>query len=134
MAGNQLFNIPTALAAPSIEVPVSPAAALPAAVPAALAPAPSNSVGVITAQQSAITFAGAPAAVTLVWKVIGVAAPSLASSKLLPIVLSIAVGMLIYWQSAPVGGKRREKITGFAFALINSFVIAAAALGIGGTT
>ncbi len=140
MAANSLFNIPRAAPA-QVEVP-SPAAAaaggavlaaLPAAAPAPATPAPSNSVGIITAQQSAITFAGAPAAVTLVFKVIGVASPTLGSSKLLLIGLSILVGMLIYWQTAPSEGTGKQKFAGFFFALINSFAIAAAALGIDST-
>lgn len=139
---NQLFNITTIPAALATS-PVSAAAADAAPtqpVPAVLAPAaatqpaPATSVGVISTQQSAITFAGAPAAVMLVWKVLGAAEPSWANSKLLAIVLSLIVGMLIYWQSAPVYGTKKEKITGFAFALINSFAIAAAALGINSTT
>ncbi len=73
MALNPLFNIARAEATP----PGSLAArAAPAAAPTA--------VGVITAQQSAITFAGAPAAVTVVWKVLGLAIPAVATSKGLP--------------------------------------------------
>jgi hypothetical protein len=157
---NPLFNIPTppaALSGPMLAAPAS--AAAPAAVPAEIhaetpasaaaaaprpalpplpavpmAAPPATSVGVITAQQSVITFAGAPAAVTLMWKVLAMAVPSLASAKLLAVGLSLAVGMLIYWQSAPVTGIRREKVSGFLFALINSFAIAAAALGIASST
>jgi len=123
---NQLFNIatvPTAASAPRDPVPGAPPP-----------PPPASSVGVISAQQSAITFAGAPASVTLVWKVLGAADPSWGSSKLLAIGLSLIVGMFIYWQSAPVDGTTKEKTIGFVFALINSFAIAAAALGIDSTT
>lgn len=97
-------------------------------------PPQSTSVGVISAQQSAITFAGAPAAVTLVWKVLGAIDPAWGNSKPLAIGLSLIVGMFIYWQSAPIDGTTREKTIGFVFALINSFAIAAAALGISSTT
>jgi len=118
MAHNPLFNIARAEATP----PGSLAArAAPASAPTA--------VGVITAQQSAITFAGAPAAVTVVWKVLGLAIPAVATSKVFPIALSLAVGMLIYWQSATFTS-RRDKVLGFVFAFINSFAIAAATLGI----
>jgi len=139
---NQLFNIttiPAALAASPVSAPAVDAVPAPP-VPAALAPAAASppasatSVGVISTQQSAITFAGAPTAVMLVGKVLGAAAPSWGNSKVLAIVLSVIVGMLIYWQSAPVDGTKKEKIIGFAFALINSFVIAAAALGINSAT
>lgn len=95
---------------------------------------PPIEVGVITAQQSAITFAGAPAAVTLVWKVLGQINQGWGDSKLLAIILSLMIGMLIYLQTVPVTGSKKDKITGFIFALINSFAIAAAALGINTTT
>jgi hypothetical protein len=118
MAHNPLFNIARAEATPpgSLAARAAPAAAL-------------SPVGVITAQQTAITFAGAPAAVTVVWKVLGLAIPAVATSRLFPIALSLAVGMLIYWQSATFTS-RRDKILGFVFAFINSFAIAAATLGI----
>jgi hypothetical protein len=127
---SQLFNIPVTAAeraapAAAREPVGAPAAASTSTLPAA--------VGVISAQQSAITFAGAPAAVTLLWKVLGAIEPSWGSSKLLAVTLSLFVGMLIYWQSAPVDGTKKEKFTGFVFALINSFAIAAAALGISST-
>lgn len=94
--------------------------------------APMGAVGVITGPQATLTFTGAPIAVTLVWKVLAVAFPALAREMLVPIVLSILVGMLIYWQSAR-GITTRERVTGFVLALINSFAIAAATLGIDST-
>lgn len=132
---SQLFNIPVTAAAPLGAAREAPEHAAPAAAREPVgAPTPPAAVGVISAQQSAITFAGAPAAVTLVWRVLGAIEPSWGSSKLLAVALALFVGMLIYWQSAPVDGTKKEKFTGFVFALINSFAIAAAALGIGSTT
>lgn len=135
MAKSNLFNIAVS---PHISAQQAAAAlaATPAAAPATLA-APSatpavagpTAVGVITAQQSVITFAGAPTAVIIVWKVLSVAFPILASSKLIPIGLSLLVGILIWWQSA-TGTTKKEKFFGFVFAMINSFAIAAATLGI----
>ncbi|HAA02605.1 MAG TPA: hypothetical protein DCE18_04450 [Syntrophobacteraceae bacterium] len=122
MADNRLFNISSALSAVVTPPPGGE-------VQPPVSATTSTTTGVITAQQSAITFAGAPAAVTLVWKVTGYAVPALATSKLFPIVLSLVVGMLIYWQSATFT-TRRDKVLGFVFALINSFAIAAATLGI----
>lgn len=122
MADNRLFNIASA---PTGTEPTQPGGVAPQAAPA-VAP---TSAGVITAQQSAITFAGAPAVVTIVWKVLGLAIPAVGSSKLFPIILSLVVGLLIYWQSAAFTTKR-DKILGFVFAFINSFAIAAATLGI----
>jgi hypothetical protein len=93
-------------------------------------PAPSDTVGVITASQSAITFAGAPAAVTLVWKVIEQVFPSVGDSKVFPVTLALVIGLLIWWQTEPSGAQIKERVSGFLYALINSFAIAAATLGI----
>jgi hypothetical protein len=122
MADNSLFNISSA--APRKDA-AKPAGAEPSAPPRG----ESGSLGIITAQQSVITFTGAPAAVTVMWKVLGLAIPAIASSKLFPIALSLIVGMLIYWQSATFTTKK-DKVLGFVFALINSFTIAATTLGI----
>lgn len=121
---NRLFSIPVPATAPE-------QARASAGDSATGGDAPSQpSVGVISAQQSALTFAGAPAAVTLVCKVLGSVMPEWGASRWFPVVLSLLVGMLIYWQGTPPGGTLREKVTGFLFALINSFAIAAAALGL----
>ena len=85
---------------------------------------------VINTHQSAITFAGAPAIVTIVVKVLGAAVPPLAESKLLLVGLSLIVRLLIYWNTAPTRQTRKDKVLGVVFAFINSFAIAAAALGI----
>lgn len=87
-------------------------------------------VGVMTARQSAVTFAGAPVFVTLVWKVLGAAIPALAASKLCAVVLSVFVGIAIYAASETPGGTFREKMSGYFFAFINSFAIAGTVLGI----
>src|SRR5260370_4753257 len=95
MAHNPLFNIARAEATP----PGSLAArAAPASAPTA--------VGVITAQQSAITFAGAPAAVTVVCKVLGLAIPAVATAKTFPLPPSLAAGSLIYWHRPTVHTRR----------------------------
>ena len=81
---------------------------------------------VINTHQSVITFAGAPAVVTIVVKVLGAAIPPLAESKLLLLCLSLVVGLLIYWNTAPTRQTRKDKVIRVFFALINSFAIAAA--------
>ena len=86
-------------------------------------------VGIVTTSQAAITFAGAPAAVIAVWKVAGSVVPIIATNYIFPVVLSLIIGMAIYY-AAPAAGSRRAKIIGCFFALINSFAIAAATLGI----
>lgn len=87
---------------------------------------------VTTTSQATLTFAGAPAAVTLVWKVLSTMIPAIASGTTFPIILSIAVGMGIYL-SAPQPTDTRQKTFNFFFALINSFAIAATTLGISST-
>ena len=88
----------------------------------------------INTTQSTLTFAGAPAAVTIVVKVLGVAVPGLGASKLLIVGLSLLLGLVIYWSTAATGQTRKDKIVGVLLAIINSFAIAAAALGIESAT
>ena len=86
-------------------------------------------IGVVTSAQGTITFAVAPAAVTIVWKVLSNAFPVVASLTWFPVILSLIVGMAIYYL-APASGSSREKGIAFFFAFINSFAIAATTLGI----
>jgi hypothetical protein len=95
-------------------------------MPEAAARAPS----VINVPQSALTFAGAPAAVTIIVKVLDAALPGLAASKPLIVGLSLLLGLIIYWSTAASGQTPKDKIVGVMLAVINSFAIAAAALGI----
>jgi len=90
--------------------------------------------GVINAPQSALTFAGAPTVVTVVVKVLGVINPAWGDSKLLLVALSLLVGMLIYWNSNSTAQTFKEKFLSFMFALLNSFAISAATLGINAAT
>jgi hypothetical protein len=87
------------------------------------------SVGLINSGPGVLTFATAPAAVVTVWKVLGMAYLNIGNSVMFPIVLSLVVGMAIYY-TAPATGDRAAKFRGFVFAFINSFAIAATALGI----
>ena len=120
MARNRLFNIHFAPAATTGAAAVAPPATAPAAV------------GVITAPQAAITFAGAPAAVMAAWKVLGVVIPAVAGSKLFPVALSLIVGMCIYGLSEKPA-TWRERVLGATLAFVNSFAIAATTLGIATT-
>jgi hypothetical protein len=92
-----------------------------------------NDKSVTTTSQATITFAGAPAAITLVWRVLSTVIPGIASGTAFPIVLSIVVGMAIYYFSAPQPAENRQKALNFLFAFINSFAIAATTLGINST-
>jgi len=116
---NELFNINIAMP-PGYSTPRDHEAA-------------SGIMGVINTHQSTITFAGAPVLVTIIWKVVGLVFPAVSTNVIFPVALSLIIGMLIYWQSAPTGATVKDKILGFTFALLNSFAIAAAVLGIDST-
>lgn len=90
-------------------------------------------VGVFTTAQSLVTFPGATAAVTTVWKVLGNVHSGLGdTNKVVPVVLALIIGILIYLTSVTKGTNWRQRLAGFSIAILNSFTIAAAALGIGG--
>lgn len=91
-----------------------------------------DKVGVFTTAQSLVTFSGATAAVTTIWKVLGkVYEPFGPKNTLVPVVLALIIGIIIYLLSVTKGTGMKDKLTGFVIAIINSFTIAAAALGIG---
>ncbi len=88
-------------------------------------------VGVFTTTQSLLTFSGSTAAVTTIWSVIGKIYPSVANKMWLPLVISFAMGLIIYIGTVSNTTDWRQKITEAVVALVNTFTIAAAALGIG---
>jgi hypothetical protein len=91
-----------------------------------------DKVGVFTTAQSLVTFPGAVAAVTTIWKVIGTMYPAFGSAnKVVPVVLALIIGILIYLTSVSKGTTLKQKSAEVGIAVINSFTIAAAALGIG---
>jgi len=99
----------------------------------ALVNAPSkdvNKVGVFISAQSLITFPGATAAVTTIWKVLGKLDGRLEKSVYVPVIAAIVIGLLIYLLSVSKGTSWRQKIVDLGIALINSATVAAAALGI----
>jgi hypothetical protein len=84
---------------------------------------------VTTTSQATLTFAGAPAAVTLVCSVLSTIIPTIVSGPAFPVILSLIIGMAIY-ATAPQPKGARHKTINFFFALINSFAIAATTLGL----
>ena len=70
---------------------------------------------------------------TVVVKVLGAMNPAWEQSVPLLVLLSLLVGMLIYWNSNSNASTRKEKVLSFSFALLNSFAIAAATLGLNPT-
>lgn len=122
-----LVNIPAAQAAGGLTPPPPPSGGTPA-------PTDINSVGVFTSSQAAVTFPAASGLITIVWKVLGQVNTAWGTNKLVPLVLALIVGMLIYLQSTTPGREPKDKIIGFVFALLNSVTLAATALGINTAT
>jgi hypothetical protein len=90
-----------------------------------------DKVGVFTTGQSALTFPGSVAAVTTIWEVLGSMSPSLGeTNRVVPVVLAVAIGAIIYLTSVTKGRGWRQQLGSMGIALVNSFTIAAAALGI----
>lgn len=123
-----LVNIPTSAAAGS-PLPSPP----PGSGGGAPAPTDGNAVGVFTSPQAVVTFPAASGLITVVWKVLGQVNTGWGTNKLVPFVLALIVGLLIYLQTETPGVKPKDKIIGFGFALLNSVTLAATALGINTT-
>ena len=133
---NELFNIP--VATPALTAAAA-AAAHPAPAPAAAAavaitPAPEAAVPVFTSGQTVITFPAASGLISITWKVLGNVNPSFATNKYIPLGLALLIGMLIYLQSRTKGLTLQAKLTEGLFAILNSFTLAATALGIDAAT
>ena len=126
MSKNSIFNILSL----SAGVPVGSSAMRLETPTGANNGAPLNGFqSITTTPEATLTFAGAPAAVTAVWKVLSVAWPPLASYLWFPILLSLALGTAIYLQGRPPASSA-SNWSGLAFAVVNSFTIAATVLGI----
>jgi len=88
-----------------------------------------DKVGVFTTPQTLATFPGATAAVSVVWQVLTRADERL-SNVFVPIGISLFVGLIIYLLTVRKGTIWRRTLAEIGIALINSFMIAAAVLGI----
>jgi ABC-type antimicrobial peptide transport system permease subunit len=108
-------------------VSVSLPRAAPGVTPAAAA---DESVGVFISAQSIVTFPVASTVVTVVSQVLQAVFPALKGSNLVPLVLALVVGLLVYAISITKQMTTREKLIGLAIAVINCFFLAAGALGI----
>jgi hypothetical protein len=84
--------------------------------------------------KSAVTFAGGSTLVTVVYKVLGGVFPARGIEKSVALALRLLVGLLICLQSESLAATTKGKIAEVGFELLNSFTLAAAALGIDVTT
>jgi len=107
----------------------------PVAAPLATGPSvsPQGSVGVFITRQSLLTFPVASTAVIVVSKVLHLVFPALGSPGT-PFFVSLIVGLFIYYISLSTSPTRRDKFEGFGIAILNSFWLAASALGIAAVT
>lgn len=106
------------------------AGAAPPKPTAAPTPPAKESIGVFLTPQSLLTFPVASGAVILIWRVLSAVFPSLGPSKLVPLVTAFLVGTFIYYISLPENASTRVRITGAGIGIINSFFLAASALGV----
>lgn len=113
---------PSAPVAPSIPGAPNQAPAAPA-----LSATP---VGVFITAQSLTTFPVASTLVTIVWKVLGKVNASLSNEALVPLIVALFIGLAIYGLSADKGNTGKERLVSFFIAILNSFMLTAAALGI----
>ena len=90
-----------------------------------------HKIGVFITAQSLATFPVASAVIAVIWNVLGALVEGWAKNKVVPFVVALIIGMVIYLLSADKGQTAGEKAGKFVIALINSFLLAAAALGIG---
>jgi CspA family cold shock protein len=100
-----------------------------AATSASGTPASQGSVGVFITRQSIVAFPIASMAVILVTKVLHVVFQT-SNSPLIPFCVSIAVGLFLYYISLSTSPTRRDKVEGLGIAILNSFLLAASALGV----
>jgi hypothetical protein len=115
-----------------VNVAAAPAGGAGAPQPGAPAAA-GNTIGVFTTTQSVLTFPVASGVVTIIWQVIGGVFPSWGKKPVVALVIALLMGTLIWAVSTTRGQSTRDKLIGGAIAIINSFSLAATALGIHST-
>jgi hypothetical protein len=84
--------------------------------------------------QSIVAFPVAASVVTVVWKVLAAVFPGWGSSRLTLLLIALLVGALLFVISERKGHTIRERLVAVAIAILNSFFLAASALGIDAAT
>jgi hypothetical protein len=90
--------------------------------------------GVFVTPQSLVTFPVASAAVTIIWKVLGQISTGVGTSALAALVISFVIGLFIYFAGLNQQATSQEKVVQFGIAILNSFWLAASALGLNEVT
>lgn len=88
---------------------------------------PSQRQALISTSQGSITFAVAPAIVTLMWNVLQTVIPAIEGDAWVALVLSAMTGIAIYSAGSKPQGRQLSSIL---FTIVNIFAITAAVLGI----
>jgi hypothetical protein len=91
---------------------------------------PAGSTGIFLTPQSLVAFPVASAVVTVVWKVLSGVFPAWGPSRITLLVVAGLVGALIYTISETARHTPKDRIISVAIAVLNSFFLAASALGI----
>jgi hypothetical protein len=86
-----------------------------------------------TTTESVLTFPVASGVVTIIWQVIGGVFPSWGKKPVVAFVIALLMGMLIWVASITKDQTKKDRLIGAAIAIINSFSLAATALGIHST-
>ena len=118
---------------PDAAPPTRSRAAESTVVPAAPAPPQLQATGVFVTPQSLVSFPVASSVVTIIWQVLGQMDARFAGNAAVALVISLVVGLFIYFITMSPQGTTQEKTAQFGIAVVNSFVLAATALGISET-
>jgi hypothetical protein len=84
--------------------------------------------------QSLVTFPVASAAVTIIWRVLGQVNTGIGTSAIAALVISFVIGLFIYVAGLNQQATSQEKVVQFGIAILNSFWLAASALGLSEVT
>jgi len=88
------------------------------------------STGVFVTRESLMTFPVASGVVLVIWRVLGAVIPSWAEAKPVALVVSFAVGFLVYLISVPENPTKRRLTEIRIIAVLNCFFLTATALGL----
>ena len=110
-------------------VPAAPSASL-ADAPESAMPVEQPASPVFLTPQSLVTFPGASLAINIVWNAVAVVNRNWATAALVPMVVALLIGGLIYWASLSDQMARKDRAMGLAIALVNSLWLGLNALNV----
>ncbi|MGE5425284.1 MAG: hypothetical protein ACM3N9_07955 [Syntrophothermus sp.] len=93
-----------------------------------------NAASTFLSPQSILTFPGASLAVAIIWKVMGTVFPAWGGSYPTLFIISLFMGILLFFLGISATMTIREKIISFIISLLNSFMLTASTLGMSSIT